>query len=467
MMKHTRRIYIRKSPSDPVRTSLRLQVRRGLRKMPLSASTSLARTGLLGIVLTDIALLARSDTFELAVLALGLAPFTVLQLVCTGLLSGTQVLVSHARGAGSALEAHRIWLAASIAALLLGVPGGLLLLASEPLLLLSGQSPALAAAAASVARALAPGLPALLLFVVAQLHLEASGRARTALAIIVAGFAANALADGMQLAGPGAAAVAATTSWIRFAMAAVAMAVAFGLRPAIPRALDLRRTLKHLMRLGLPWATSQGLETLAFHALVLLAGTLGIVTLSAWQLAAYTLALVYTFTLGIGAAASIRVGEALGSGDAPAAVRAARTGLAVNLGAMGGFGLVLVLLREPFAAFFTADPAVEAALISCLPLLSLVFVLDGLMGVLTGILRGFRDRWQTTALHAVGFWGLLVPAAVLGCASGQGGLAALLLALAFGLAGLDLLLAIRLYQLLRAVRGRMPRATSSPALSGS
>jgi Na+-driven multidrug efflux pump len=94
--------------------------------------------------------------------------------------------------------------------------------------------------------------------------------------------------------------------------------------------------------------------------------------------------------------------------------------------------------------------------------LALVFLLDGLMGVLTAILRGFRDLWRTTLLHALGFRGLLVPAAAVATLSGHG-LHALFWALALGLAGLDLLLAARLGTLLRRSRPRGPRRRRMPA----
>jgi MATE family multidrug resistance protein len=433
--------------------------------LPLSLPSSLARTGLLLLVLSDIAAVARIGTFELAAFALGLAPFTVLQLVATGLLSGTHVLASHARGAGRRGESWSLWQAATLAALALGSLAVLLPWTTAPLLRLFGQSPGLAAAAVPVATSLAPGLPALLVFVVTQFWLEAQGRAGPGLAIVCAAVPANLLLDFAGLFGTDAAAVAWSTTVVRLVMAAAAIACASALRPAgapLRSPQDTLRSLRQLFRLGLPWAVSQGLETLAFHALVLFAGTLGVAALSSCHIAACLLAFVYTFTVGTGAATAIEVGRALGAGDPRRAARAGPEGVGTDLAVMGIFAAIVACRPHAVAGLFTDDPAVVGALATCMPVLALVFLLDGLMGVLTAILRGFRDLWRTTLLHALGFRGLLVPAAAVATLSGHG-LHALFWALALGLAGLDLLLAARLGTLLRRSRPRGPRRRRMPA----
>lgn len=440
------------------------------RLLRASLAASLARAGLLLMVFTDLAAVARTDMFELARFGLGLVPFTVLLLVGTGLLSGTSVLVSRARGGARPADGDRIWRAAALTALGFGSAALLLAPLTEPLLRLFGQTPELARGAAPVAAGLAPGLPALLLFLVCQLHLEACGRARAGFAIVALGVLANALLDLPWAGATDAVAVAGTTTLVRLGMAAAAFAAVLSRIP-LGSLLDRpRHTLgdvRRLLRLGLPWAAAQSLETLAFHTLVLLAGTLGMAALSAYHIAAYLLALVYCFAIGTGTATAIEVGRAVGAGQPPHAARAALLGVGTGCLFAGGFALVLFLLPSTVARLLTVDPEVAALLASCLPVLGLVLLVDAVMGVLATVLRGFGDRWPATWLHAVGLWAILVPAALLGCSVLGGGLHGILWALVLGLVSLDLLLAHRLQVLLRRSGPRPPAlAARARALPG-
>ena len=90
---------------------------------------------------------------------LSLAPFMILMVVGIGMLAGTPILTAQRDGAGQCETCGAIWHVGLLLAGGMGVIGGLLLLAGEPLFLALEQSPAMAAGAASALTMHALGLP--------------------------------------------------------------------------------------------------------------------------------------------------------------------------------------------------------------------------------------------------------------------------------------------------------------------
>ena len=101
-----------------------------------------------------------------------------------------------------------------------------------------------------------------------------------------------------------------------------------GLREASKR-VHLPRVWK-LMSLGFPAATQLGLEVGIFAVATAMISKLGPIQLAAHQVAMNTASFTYMVPLGIGSAAAVRVGQALGKRDAHAASRAGWTALALG-----------------------------------------------------------------------------------------------------------------------------------------
>jgi MATE family multidrug resistance protein len=105
--------------------------------------------------------------------------------------------------------------------------------------------------------------------------------------------------------------------------------------------------------------------------------------------------------------------------------------------------VMLLLLREPIARFYTSDPAVLALAVQLLLFAGIFQVADGLQVGAAGALRGFRDARVPMLLNVVSYWAIGFPLAwYFGLRAGQGP-AAVWLGLIAGLLVCAVLLTLR------------------------
>lgn len=390
--------------------------------LALAVPVTLSRAGLLLMTTVDTMMTGRAGAEELAYMALGLAPFTLLMLMGTGLLTGTVVLVAQAVGAGESELCRRIWRTALLDALLVGTIAAMLLWRTDLLLTATGQAPDLVAGASEVTRILGLGMPAMLGFLVTTMTLEGLGRPRVGVAVILLGNLVNVGlnlvlipgAPGLPVAGAAGAALATTLArWIMLGaiLAYVWCRVPLPYRTAGGAPRPNTRLQLRLLRLGVPVAVSQGLETSAFQGLILICGWLGTTALAAYQIAINVTALAFMATVGLATATSVRVGQGIGAAAKDRAVAAAWLGLVLTLGVMLVLAPLLGLGGDVVAGVYSADPAVIALAGSGLAIVGVVIVVDGAQGAVTGALRGAGDVWVPVGMHIASFWLVLLPAA--------------------------------------------------------
>lgn len=429
----------------------------------LAGPVMVARAGVLVMVVVDTVMTGLASSDELAFYAIATAPFIFLMLLGIGLMTGVVVLVAQAAGAGRARECGRVWRIGVLDGLLLGSLGALALLPAESLLQALGQSEALAVHGGEVARMFAPGLPAVLMHTATAYFLEGIRRPNVNILVMAAANVLNAILNyglihgglGLpEMGGAGAALATTIARWFMFlALAGYAWwmpgAGRLGVRggPGGGRALQGR-----LLRLGLPVAAAQGLETGAFQILTIFGGWLGTSQLAAYQALNNLTALVYMLTLGISTATAVRVGGAVGRGDVVETRRAAWVGVGAGIGVMLMIGPILLLLRETIAAAYTSDPDVLLLVAPAMALLAPIFVVDCTQGVLAGALRGGSDVWIPTILYVTGFWLVQVPVAWLCAFRLDLGVAGLLLGILAGCSVTSMLLAARLHRVSRSGR---------------
>jgi MATE family multidrug resistance protein len=121
--------------------------------------------------------------------------------------------------------------------------------------------------------------------------------------------------------------------------------------------------------------------------------------------------------MGIGQAATARVGLLAGAGDLAGARRAGWVAIGLGGGFMAAMAVLLLLAARPLAWAFL-DPgdihaAAAAALGATLLTVAGVFQLaDGLQAVAAGALRGLKDTRVPMLLAALGYWGIGMPVGV-------------------------------------------------------
>jgi len=215
--------------------------------------------------------------------------------------------------------------------------------------------------------------------------------------------------------------------------------------------------IRRLLDLGIPSGLQYIFEVGAFSLAAVFAGMLSAVALAAHHIAINIASVSYMAATGLGAAASIRVGNQMGRRDPENLKRAANTLLVMTLSWMAFAGLIILIFRSSLADFYSEDPEVLLLAGQMLIVVVLFQLSDGLQAVGLGALRGFQDVRIPTAITFVAYWILTLPAAYVLSQFTELGVMGIWYALAGGLTISALLLIFRFYRLLSNFRNRISK----------
>ncbi len=425
------------TPSRSFADELRQLLRLGL---PIAA----VQLGLTALNFVDLAMLGHHDEGSLPAMALGNTLAWIVSMFCMGVMAAVDPLLAQAVGARDPQVIPRVVGRGVVLAVLLALPAALLLLPAASWLRLARQPEALVGGAAAYARWQALAILPLLWFALLRSLLSAHARLWPQLVTIVAGNVANALLDWVLIFGNlgfpslGADGAAIATVCCRWLM--LGMLLAFGWRDVAPQLAALRDAgvraaacalgpLWRLARLGAPIGAQFLLEIGVFAATALLIGGIDAAAgaggdtgprLGGHQVALQLASLSFMVPLGLGIAASVRVGWAVGRGDQAAVARAVRAALTAAVAVMSGFMLLFLAAPAALASLLTAQPAQLAVAVALIPIAGVFQIGDGVQVVAIGCLRGLGDVRSPAWTNVVGFWLLGLP---LGCvlAFGYGG----------------------------------------------
>ncbi|AJP74672.1 multidrug transporter MATE [Sphingomonas hengshuiensis] len=357
---------------------------------------------------TDVVVVGLGGTGEVAALGASRSltfPGIVMSL---GALTGVLVFAARADGAGDQRETGRVLHQGLMLALLLGAVSALgLFLWAEPMLLGLGVAPATAPQAARVVEMMALAYPAQCVVIAASFFLEGVSRPRRVTVVNLAILPLNALLAwalsaghlGLPMLGAvGAALATAIASWLGAAgMLAAAWTLpdarARGVR-ALP-AFMTRATAAGagaLARFGVVPAIASGLELVGFSILIALSTRLGDVTAHAFQIVFAVHNVTFAVALGLGSAAGVRAGNAVGEGVPAAAGRRTAIAAALAAGATGLLALLLMLAPGPVIALFPATEEVQRMALWMLPIWAPFILFDGVQVVFVYALRSLGDQ---------------------------------------------------------------------------
>ena len=410
---------------------------------------------------TDVVLLGWLGPTALAAGSLGANLYIAVLIFGMGLVMAASPMLARELGARrhSVREVRRTVRQAIWAGATLTLPVWLLLWHAESLLVLLGQDPVLAAAAQDYVRPLMWGYLPALSYLVLRSFVAALERPSWALLVGCFGIVFNALVSywlifgGLGVPPLGLAGAGLGSTLTQLAMvAAMAMVVLrhrlfrryrlFGnfWRPDWPR-------YGQVWRVGAPIAMTLGLEVTVFNAAVFLMGLLGTAALAAHAIAIQIASLTFMVPLGLGQAATVRVGLAFGRRDPGGIGRAGWTAFALGVGFMSAAALVMWMVPEALIGLFLDDrPAnaeVAALAVSFLAIAALFQIVDGAQAVGAGMLRGLQDTTVPMLFAAIGYWLVGVGSAVgLGFGLGWGGIG-IWTGLALGLAVVAVLMVAR------------------------
>jgi MATE family multidrug resistance protein len=167
--------------------------------------------------------------------------------------------------------------------------------------------------------------------------------------------------------------------------------------------------MRRLMALGLPAATQLALEVGVFALVTALMGRLDAVSLASHQVALNTVAFTYMVPLGIGAAAAVRVGQALGRRDAAGAALSGWTAIGLGAAFMSAAAVVLWIEPQWIVRIYTPDQDVLRVGVMLLFIGAFFQLFDGIQAVATGALRGAGDTHTAMITHVAAYWLLGLP----------------------------------------------------------
>jgi MATE family multidrug resistance protein len=162
--------------------------------------------------------------------------------------------------------------------------------------------------------------------------------------------------------------------------------------------------LVRTLRIGLPIGVQSSVEFATFAAIAVLAGWFGPEAIGGHQVAINFASLTYMVPAGIGGAAAVLVGHAIGDGDSAHARRVAASALMAGLAFMLLMALGMAAIPGVFARAYTSVPGVVAIAIGLLRIAAVFQVFDGLQVVAAGVLRGAGDTRAAMLANVLGFW---------------------------------------------------------------
>ena len=375
------------------------------------------------IAASDLLLLGRRGAESVAAGALAINLFHAFLIFGMGLVTAASPLIASERGRRrhSVRDVRRTVHQTLRAALFFVIPAWILLWQCEAIMRALGQQPDLARGAGELMRGLQWALLPFLGFTTLRNFIAALERPVWGLFIMLAAIPINIAAGwalifghlGLPALGLFGAGLASSlsSSFLFLGLLAVILIDRRFRRYRLMGRFWSRDRERHrqVWALGLPIAVTLGFETTVFNASAFLMGLIGRDSLAAHAVAIQIAALVFMVPMGIGQAATVRVGIAYGRADWAGVGRAGWLALGIGTGfACCAAALLILAPRLLVSAFLDlSDPAnarTAALAVSFLAVAALFQLADAAQAVGAGVLRGVQDTRVPMIFALIGYW---------------------------------------------------------------
>ena len=371
---------------------------------------------------TDVLLMGRLGATQLAAATLALNLTFTFNLLMLGLITASSPMMATALGqrSNAVRDVRRTFRAGLWLLAFMLPPYWLVLWHIGALMHVFGEAPELARQGQTFMRAYMWCTAPWLLFQLLRNFVSALERPRIVLWLSLVGIALNALLSwslifghfglhGFGLPGGG---LGSTLTWLMLCAALVLVTVTdrrfrrFHLFGNWWR-FDRQRNLA-LVRLGWPIGATMALEMGVFALAAYFMGWIGAPAVAAHAVALQLAALTFMVPLGLGQAATVRVGLALGRNDEAGIARAGWTAWVMGVAFMGSMALVMWSIPRTLVTLFLTDApknAVTIALaVSFLRVAAAFQLVDGAQVIGAGMLRGLHDTRWPLLFALVGYW---------------------------------------------------------------
>jgi len=402
-------------------------VRRELRSLlVIAAPLAAAYLAEIAMLITDMVIVGRLGSVELAAVGLAGDLMFEVMLFCMAILSIVGALVAQAVGAGDAeAGAHHLrqglWVATALT-----IPGALLCWNLASLLALSDQDPQVLAFGETYLHAVIWCFLPSLWFVVLREFVAALSRPQSVMVITIGAVGLNAAltyglvfgAFGLPALGVAGAGWATTiVCWVMFAALAWHVAHAasfktFRVFSALSR-FD-PASGRQILALGLPLGGLALMEGGLFAVTAILMGVLGVDALAANQVVITVIAITFVVAMALGEAVAIRVAYEIGASDPAQAQLAGLLGIGLGVLFMAAAACLFLVAPETLTGLFLdlRDPdngAVVELTVGLFMVAALFQIFDGVQAISSRALRGLRDTLVPMWIAGLGYWGFGIP----------------------------------------------------------
>ncbi|KAG0250209.1 hypothetical protein BG011_008575 [Mortierella polycephala] len=300
--------------------------------------------------------------------------------------------------------------------MLLFVPIAGIWMSSEYVFLLLGQEEALAKHAALFLKGLLPGAPAFLIFECVKKFLQAQGNMHASTYVLLIASPINVFLNYVLVWNKyigigyiGAPIATSISYWNMLILLLLYIRFIDGYQGWGGWTRDSLTGWRAFMKLALPGVMMVCTEWWAFEVVSLAASYLGTVALAAQSVVVQTSGLLYTIPFGVSIAASNRVGNLIGMGDARSAKVASRVSIALSIIFGMANSTMLIIFKGGWGRLFSDDQDVVNTVAAILPLVALFQISDGLAGVGGGVLRGVGLQHLGAYLNVIAYYFVAFP----------------------------------------------------------
>lgn len=404
-------------PSKPFwRTELEQMTR-------LGAPIVFTQLAWVAMLTTDTAMIGRLGPDALAGASLSLMIFFLTWVFCFGVVMATAALASQAFGARKPRMVRRVIRQGFWVTIILTVPAMFLFTYTTDLLGILSQPVHILPHADAYMSTLMWSLMPSIGFAVVRNFISSLNRPSPALWVMLAGVPLNGLLDYALIFGNfglprleliGAGIATSVINWLMF-LSLLSIAV---FRKPFARYAILGRfwrpdwfQFRQIFRIGLPIAGMSLLEAGFFFSSIFIVGQFGAHAIAATMIALQMPHITFMVPMGLGQAATVRVGQAVGRRDPRGAYRAGWMALAIALAFMSVMTAIVLTIPKTFASIYLDGDHPDSAAVLALAASYLIYAAffqaaDGIQAVAAGALRGLSDTAWPMAIAAFSYWGV-------------------------------------------------------------
>ncbi len=373
-------------------------------------------------IFVDTIMVGHAGRAELAALGAGRSLFIMVLVTGLGLLNGILVYAARYDGAGTPEDCGRVWRAGLVYAMATGTVGMVLLaLGGGELLTLIGVAEGVREGGTRYLEMVAPAALAGYIATSCSLFLQGVSHPKPAMLIqsltIPTNFVLNWIFIYGNLGAPamGAAGAALATS-MTISLSAVCLVLFISRSKALAKFrpwgsfAGMWRYGRMIRRFGVPVGAAGALEFTGMTALIMFAGRIGALAISSLEVAFNLHLLAFVVTIGVASATAVRVSNAVGRRETGDVAMVVVSGISLGFISMSPFLVGYVLVPEPFARIFIADPSVVALASSLLLIIAIALPFNSMQMIVLQSLRALGDQWMASALQVLAFFFISVTA---------------------------------------------------------